>query len=115
MGVIKDGIKHICKRMDDIKSLLNVELYQLQNNQLRELDKIKKEIVAMNDMLNDFGEMLEDLTQGDADHTIQVQPVNSSKGETLFLVSGDELCNLLEACKGATVRMKKEAKKRDAE
>ena len=115
MGVIKDGIKHICKRLDDIKSLLNVEMYQLHNNQLREMDKIKKELVTMNDMLNDFGEMLEEMTQGDADHTIQVQQVNSSKGETLFLVTGDGLCNLLEACKGATVRMKKEAKKRDAE
>lgn len=132
MGVIKDGIKHICKRLDDLRDIERNKMDWLQKIAIG-CSRSHSDLMTLSNILNDLSEKLEkkkafdecwkmdmrnclaQMAEKDAKQTITVAPVETSKGETLFLVTGDELCNLLEACKGATVRMKKEAKKRDAE
>lgn len=132
MGVIKDGIKHICKRLDDLRDIERNKMDWLQKIAIG-CSRSHSDLMTLANILNDLSEKLEKkkafdecwkmdmrnciakMAEKDTKQTITVEPVETSKGETLFLVSGDELCNLLEACKGATVRMKKEAKKRDAE
>lgn len=105
MSVIKDGIQHICRRLDDIRGLMR-DINQESTAQSHELAVIRRELVTQNNTLCDLMEKLEEAQNANSAPTITVKPVDTSKGETLFLVTGDELCNLLEACKGATVRMK---------
>ena len=112
MSAIKDGINHICRRLDDIHGLLRkVAEIADDSKQLTEAIRlntvgIRREIVTQNDMLNDFGEMLEELPEGKTAGEVTVKPVETGSGEKLFLVTGEELCNLLEACKGAKLTMK---------
>lgn len=103
MGVIKEGINHICKRLDDIRDLLRM-IDQKEERQANEAMMIRREIEA----LNDFGEMLEEQKEKQQDQQLlRVMPAENAGKEALFVVTGDELANLLEACSGATVRMKK--------
>ena len=106
MGVIKDGINHICKRLDDIRMLL-MKIADTERNSQLELDRIRCEILTRNERINNFcGDLLEELKEGKAPKELTVQPVETSGGEKLFLVTGEELCSLLEACKGAKLQMK---------
>lgn len=99
MGVIKDGVNHICKRLDDIHALLKVIVEV-------EIDKKQVLEVIRNNVKSDRSEMKEWLKTGKKPQDLTVQPVEKSNGEKLFLVTGEELCNLLEACKGAKLQMK---------
>lgn len=107
MGKIKDALGHICHRLDDIRDLSRMQLstvVEIKTDQ----KKIKDELVSLNNMLSDFGEMLEEQqTAGQDAQLLRVMPAENAGKETLFVVTGDELANLLEACSGATLRMKK--------
>ena len=111
MGKIKDTLYEICSLLcsllDSIKyqsRLTMTELTEIGNDQ----KKIKDELVALNNMLSDFGEMLEEQqTAGQDAQLLRVMPAENAGKEALFVVTGDELANLLEACSGATLRMKK--------
>lgn len=106
MGVIKDGVNHICKRLDDIRTMLQQIKYEAEAIR-RRVDAIHSEIDTRNDMINDFcGDLLEALKEGKPPKELTVQPVEAPGSEKLFLVTGEELCNLLEACKGAKLQMK---------
>ena len=111
MGVIKDGINHICRRLDDIRDLNRCQLAELQKSseaQRESKDELVALLVALNNMLCDFGEMLEEQKEKQQDQQLlRVMPAENAGKEALFVVTGDELANLLEACSGATVRMKK--------
>ena len=107
MGKIKDALDHICHRMDEIRDLNRCHLAELQKISEAQR-KSKDELVALNNMLSDFGEMLEEQqTAGQYAQLLRVMPAENAGKETLFVVTGDELANLLEACSGATLRMKK--------
>lgn len=107
MGKIKDALYEICSLLDSIKyqsRLTMTELTEIRNDQ----KKIKNELVTLNNMLSDFGEMLEEQqTAGQDEKLLRVMPAENAGKEALFVVTGDELANLLEACSGATLRMKK--------
>lgn len=105
MGVMKDGINHICKRLDDIRMLL-MKIAETESDKRQVLEGLRRELVTQNNVLCDFGEMLEEAKTGKPPKDLTVQPVEKSNGEKLFLVTGEELCNLLEACRGAKIRMK---------
>lgn len=107
MGKIKDALDHICHRMDDIKFMFEKELSVLGSIEMHQKE-IQQELVALNNMLCDFGEMLEERqTAGQDAQLLRVMPAENAGKEALFVVTGDELANLLEACSGATLRMKK--------
>ena len=108
MGIIKDGINHICKRLDEMRDIERMKSDRLQQITM-DCVNMRKELVTLTNLINDIGEMLED-GKDKGGSRIEVKPVNNSKDEALFLVSGTELWNLLEACKGATVRMKESKK-----
>lgn len=132
MGKIKDALYEICSLLDSIKyqsRLTMTELVEIRNDQ----KKIKDELVTLNNMLSDFGEMLEEQQTAGQDalvmlnnvlcdfgemleeqkmasqdaQLLRVMPAENAGKEALFVVTGDELANLLEACSGATLRMKK--------
>ena len=105
MGVMKEGINHICKRLDDIRTLL-MKIAETESDKRQVLEGLRRELVTQNNVLCDFGEMLEEVKAGEPPKDLTVQPVERSNGEKLFLVTGEELCNLLEACRGAKIRMK---------
>lgn len=106
MGVMKDGINHICKRLDDIRTLLQQIKYEAEG--IRQgVEVTRRETNTRNNMINDFcGDLLEALKEGKPPKDLTVQPVEAPGGEKLFLVTGEELCNLLEACRGAKLQMK---------
>lgn len=111
MGVIKDGIQHICHRQDDIRELNRCRLDELakindtQTKILQVLEVIRRELVTQNDMLNDFFDEKEQ--ESEERHTLTVRPAETNGKEALFVVTGEDLASLLEACSGATLRMKK--------
>lgn len=114
MGKIKDALDHICHRMDEIRDLNRCQLVELQKisdaqrKSKDEADEMIQVLVALNNMLCDFGEMLEEQqTEGQDAQLLRVMPAENAGKEALFVVTGDELANLLEACSGATLRMKK--------
>ena len=111
MGKIKDALDHICHRMDEIRDLYRCQLVELQKSseaQRESKDELVALLVALNNMLCDFGEMLEEKqTEGQDAQLLRVMPAENAGKEALFVVTGDELANLLEVCSGATLRMKK--------
>lgn len=107
MGKIKDALERI---VDLLVTIRECECKNADRNYLIERDviKIKEELVTLNNMLNDFGEMLEEQQTASQDaQLLRVMPAENAGKEALFVVTGDELANLLEACSGATLRMKK--------
>lgn len=132
MGKIKDALDHICHRMDEIRDLNRCQLAELQkiseaqrnsknelvalNNMLCDFGDMLEEqqtagqdaLVMLNNVLCDFGEMLEEQKMASQDaQLLRVMPAENVGKEAMFVVTGDELANLLEACSGATLRMKK--------
>ena len=71
------------------------------------MKKMQDELVCMNTLLEGLLEKLEEMITGEEQHTLTVRPAETNGKEALFVVSGDELASLLEACSGATLRMKK--------
>lgn len=107
MGKIKDALDHICHRMDEIRDLNRCQLAELQKISEAQRNS-KNELVALNNMLCDFGDMLEEQKMASQDaQLLRVMPAENVGKEAMFVVTGDELANLLEACSGATLRMKK--------
>lgn len=107
MGKIKDALERIVVLLETIRKC---ECTNVDRNYLIERDviKIKEELVTLNNMLCDFGEMLEEQQMAGQDaQLLRVMPAENAGKEALFVVTGDELANLLEACSGATLRMKK--------
>lgn len=108
MGKIKDALVHICHRMDEIRDLNRCQLAELQKISEAQR-KSKDELVSMNNMLIDLGEMLEEQqTAGKDAQLLRVMPAENAGKEALFVVTGDELANLLTACRGAVLKMKGE-------
>ena len=105
MSVIKDGIQHICRRLDDIRDLLHV-MHQEQKTLNRLVEKTKDEAVVMNDLLEEQQEDLEELLTVPYRGTLEVKPVETTDGKTMFLVTGEQLSDLLMACRSATLQMK---------
>ena len=132
MGKIKDALDKICDLLGSIKRQNGIKLDMLLEIKT-EQKKIADELVTLNNMLNDFGEMLEEQQTAGQDalvmlnnvlcdfgemleeqkmasqdaQLLRVMPAENAGKEALFVVTGDELANLLEACSGATLRMKK--------
>lgn len=107
MGKIKDALDEICDLLGSIKRQNGFKLDMLLDIKT-EQKKIKDELVSLNNMLSDFGEMLEEQQMAGQDaQLLRVMPAENAGKEALFVVTGDELANLLEACSGATLRMKK--------
>lgn len=71
------------------------------------MQKMQDELVCMNTLLEGLLEKLEEMIPSEEQHTLTVRPAETNGKEALFVVSGDELANLLEVCSGATLRMKK--------
>lgn len=108
MRKVNEALNHICHRLDDIRDLLRSVL-QEQVDIKQYAMKVKDEAVEIADLLEDQNEQLDMLLSMPGGRTLEVKPVETTDGKSMFLVSGDELANLLQACSGATVRMKKEA------
>ena len=107
MGKIKDALDEICSLLDSIRFQSKITMTTLAEIRIDQ-KKIKDELVTLNNMLCDFGEMLEEQQMAGQDaQLLRVMPAENAGKEALFVVTGDELANLLEACSGATLRMKK--------
>lgn len=135
MGKIKDALELIAERLANIRDLQKIQINDLREikddqkgikyvmtdlidklDDLQEFiqsidrigDRQKDELISLNNMLSDFGEMLEEQQMAGQDaQLLRVMPAENAGKEALFVVTGDELANLLEACSGATLRMKK--------
>lgn len=114
MGKIKDALNEICSLLDSIRFQSKItmttldELQKSSEAQRESKDELMALLVALNNMLSDFGEMLDEHKEKQQDQQLlRVMPAENAGKEALFVVTGDELANLLEACSGATVRMKK--------
>lgn len=105
MGKIKDALDHICHRMDEIRDLNRCQLVELQKISDAQR-KSKDELMKIHDMLCDYV-LEEQQTEGQDAQLLRVMPAENAGKEALFVVTGDELANLLEVCSGATLRMKK--------
>lgn len=132
MVYIKRALDHICRRLDDI----NAAKYPMISIE-KEANKAKDELVTIADLINDVAEMREEaqefnlnwkrdmeiyagdlltelhllreqLAVDNKPKELKVQPVETSDGKTLFLVTGEELSELLTACRGAVLKMKGE-------
>ena len=109
MGYIKEALNHICHRMDEIRDLNRCQLDALQKISEAQR-KTKDELVSLNNMLSDLGEMLEEQqTAGRDSQLLRVMPAENTGKEALFVVTGNELANLLTACRGAVLKMKGES------
>ena len=136
MGYIKRALEHICRRQDEIRALNECQLSTMQR--IEEASrKAKDELVTIADLINDVAEMREEaqefnlkwkmgmetyasdmltelrllreqLAGTGKPNELKVQPVETSNGKTLFLVTGEELSELLTACRGAVLKMKGE-------
>lgn len=111
MRKLNDALDQMCSLLDSIKMVLS-KVLQVQCEISRDVLKVKEEAVEIADLLEDQNEQLDMLLSMPGGRTVEVKPVETTDGKSMFLVSGDELANLLQACSGATVRMKKEAEKK---
>ncbi len=111
MRKVNEALNHICHRLDDIRDLLRSVLHE-QGDIKSIAMRAKDEAVVISDLLEDQNEQLDMLLSTPGGRVVEVKAVETTDGKSMFLVSGDELVDLLQACSGATMRMKKEAEEK---
>lgn len=101
------AIKNLLKEIaHHVEFLLEVEIKNGDRLSVM-LAKMQEELVCMNTLLEGLLEKLEEMIPSEEQHTLTVRPAETNGKEALFVVTGDELANLLEVCSGETLRMKK--------
>lgn len=105
MGKIKNIFKEIANHVEFLREV------EIKNGDRLSvmLAKMQEELVRMNTLLEGLLEKLEEQqTAGQDAQLLRVMPAENAGKEALFVVTGDELANLLTACRGAVLKMKGE-------
>lgn len=117
----------VLKKITDYLESINGAVHQQTNmcahnadmitRMAAKLDKIQDELVSMNNFANDAVDEVLEILEGNGKMTagITVTPLETAGGETMFLVSGSELSDLLTACRAAALDKREKVVKNASE
>lgn len=104
MGILKricDHLEVISDRVRVARDLCADGVDKINRIALK-VDRIRDETIVMSAALEDMKE----LPIAPCRSTLEVKPVETTDGKTMFLVTGEQLSDLLMACRSATLQMK---------